>query len=336
MIQKIIYLWALLTISLSVTAQTTQFKDDFVDKSPHKSAFLTVNGVKLHYLDWGGKGKSLLFLTGMGNSAHIYDDLAPKFIDEFRVLALTRRGHGQSDKPETGYDTGTLTEDVRQFLDALKIERVTLTGHSLAGDELTRFAGLYPERVDKLVYLDAAYDHSVIDVKALMAKTADVFALIKPSPKDLVSIDTVRNLVRKQYGFWSESQDADLRQVVLFSPEGKPIKEVMSDKIVQSLWKGPQPPDYSKVKAPALSFYGLATMASFFPWVTADAKEEVRKQAQDFLHVEWMPHQRKQIERFQKEVASGRVIEMPNTHHYCFLQKQDEVVREMRAFLLGK
>jgi len=78
-------------ISLSVNAQS-----DWNDKSPHKSAFLTVNNVKLHYLDWGGAGETLLFLHGMGDTAHIYDDLAPKFTNQFRVLALTRRGYGQS------------------------------------------------------------------------------------------------------------------------------------------------------------------------------------------------------------------------------------------------
>jgi pimeloyl-ACP methyl ester carboxylesterase len=94
------------------------------------------------------------------------------------VLALTWRGHGKSDAPETGYDVDTLTEDVRQFLDAMKIERVMLVGHSMAGEELTRFAGLYPERVDRLVYLDAAYDRTDPSFRASRAKAPDVFALL--------------------------------------------------------------------------------------------------------------------------------------------------------------
>src|SRR5438045_579656 len=108
-------IWAvmmLLMFALSIDAQS-----DRTDKSPHKSAFLMVNNVKLHYLDWGGKGDTLLFLHGMGDTAHIYDELAPKFTNQFRVLGLTRRGHGESAIPETGYDTATLVEDIRQFLD---------------------------------------------------------------------------------------------------------------------------------------------------------------------------------------------------------------------------
>src|SRR5215216_4138757 len=79
-----------------------RFRRQILDTSPHKSDFVNVNGVRLHYLDWGGKGKVILFLTGLGNSAHIFDDLAPQFTDQFRVFGMTRRGHGQSDKPEAG------------------------------------------------------------------------------------------------------------------------------------------------------------------------------------------------------------------------------------------
>ena len=209
------------------TVQKAQFKDDFVDKSPHKSAFITVNGVTLHYLDWGGTGKPLLFLTGLGNSAHIYDDLAPKFTDEFRALALTWRGHGKSDKPETGYDLDALTEDVRQFLDAMHIQRVTLVGHSMAGGVLTRFAGLHPERVDRLVYLDAAYDRTDPSTTAARGRAHDVYALLTPTPEDRSSIDS------------------DWREGKLFSPEGKPMECGDSGKFMGLVVKGYQAPDYT-------------------------------------------------------------------------------------------
>src|SRR5258705_11945862 len=102
------------------------------DKSPHKTGFITVNGVKLHYLDWGGAGETLLFLHGMGGTAHFYDDFAPRFTNQFRVLGLTRRGHGDSEAPETGDDTATIVEDIRQILEPLKIRLAVLTGHTFA------------------------------------------------------------------------------------------------------------------------------------------------------------------------------------------------------------
>jgi pimeloyl-ACP methyl ester carboxylesterase len=121
-----------------------------------RSGYVVANGVRLHYLDWGGKGPAMLLLAGLGHDAHTFKTFAPKFTDSFRVLALTRRGFGKSDRPAGGYDNATRVEDIRQFLDRMKIDRAHLVGDSMAGDEMTLFATTYPQRVIRLVYLDAA------------------------------------------------------------------------------------------------------------------------------------------------------------------------------------
>jgi non-heme chloroperoxidase len=127
---------------------------------PPKDGFINVNGIKLHYVDWGRSGDTILFLPGFNDSAHVYDEFAPRFADRFHVIGLTRRGAGDSDKPKDGYDTSTRVEDIRQFLDALHVPRVILIGHSMAGDELTLFASRYPQRTIRLVYYNAAYDRT--------------------------------------------------------------------------------------------------------------------------------------------------------------------------------
>jgi alpha-beta hydrolase superfamily lysophospholipase len=81
-----------------------------------KDGFLSVNGVRLHYVDWGGTGEPLLFLTGLGDSAHRFDEFASNFVDRFHVLGLTRRGQAESGTPPDGYDTSTLADDVKGFL----------------------------------------------------------------------------------------------------------------------------------------------------------------------------------------------------------------------------
>jgi pimeloyl-ACP methyl ester carboxylesterase len=124
-----------------------------------QDGFATVNGVRLHYIDWGGAGPSILFLTGLGDSADSFDTLAKAFTGRFHVWGLTRRGQGRSDKPESGYDPRTLANDIRAFMDMKGIERATLIGFSVAGSEMTRFATLFPGRVERLVYLDAADDY---------------------------------------------------------------------------------------------------------------------------------------------------------------------------------
>jgi pimeloyl-ACP methyl ester carboxylesterase len=129
-----------------------------------RDGFVSVNGVRLHYVDWGGRGPIILFLIGGGGgSAHTFDTFAPRFTNRFQVLGLTRRGQGPSDRPPSGYDTDTLAQDIRAFLDKKRIEQVILIGHSIAGAEMTRFAVQYPERVSKLVYLDSALDYARLD-----------------------------------------------------------------------------------------------------------------------------------------------------------------------------
>jgi len=127
--------------------------------SATRDGFATVNGLRLHYIEWGGAGPSVLFLTGLGDSADAFDALARRFTDRFHVWGLTRRGQGQSDRPAAGYDPTSLAGDIRAFMDVIGIERATLIGFSVAGSEMTRFATLYPTRVDRLVYLDAADDY---------------------------------------------------------------------------------------------------------------------------------------------------------------------------------
>jgi pimeloyl-ACP methyl ester carboxylesterase len=131
-----------------------------VKESSHSEHFVVVNGVRLHYIDWGGQGACLLFLTPLGGDLlEQFGSLAPQFTDRFRVLGLTRRGQGQSDKPSSNYDTDTLVRDIVAFLDAMGMSRAHVAGQSVAGAEMTRLATEYPSRVSKLVYLDAAIDY---------------------------------------------------------------------------------------------------------------------------------------------------------------------------------
>lgn len=150
-----------LTLFLTASMAFAQSAQKAEDKSPHESKFVTVSTVKLHYLDWGGTGEAVVFLPGAGDSAHVYDRLAPKFTDKFRVVGLTRRGYGESDKPEKGYEVDTLVKDLVGLIDHLKLKKVHLIGHSAGGNEMFRFAEKYPKRTLKLVFLDAAYGRRV-------------------------------------------------------------------------------------------------------------------------------------------------------------------------------
>jgi len=99
-------------------------------------SFVTVEpGVQLEVLDWGGTGETMLLLTGLGNTAHVYDDFAHQFTDRFHVIGITRRGFGRSSQPAQGYDLTTRARDDVKILDSLNIREAVFVGHSIAGTE---------------------------------------------------------------------------------------------------------------------------------------------------------------------------------------------------------
>jgi non-heme chloroperoxidase len=99
------------------------------DLSPHKVQFVTVDeNVRLEVLDWGGAGRPIVLLAGLGNTAHVFDDFAPKLASGYHVYGTTRRGFGASSVPAAGYDACRLGDDVIAVLDSLKLSKTLLVG----------------------------------------------------------------------------------------------------------------------------------------------------------------------------------------------------------------
>ena len=141
--------------SLTTQDDATDNRNCF-DTSGHKVSFVTVEpDVQLEVLDWGGTGETLVLLTGLGDNAHVYDQFAYQFTDRFHVIGITRRGFGRSSQPAHGYDLDTRARDDIAVLDKLNIRQAVFVGHSVAGTEMNKLAAAYPDRVKKLVYLDA-------------------------------------------------------------------------------------------------------------------------------------------------------------------------------------
>ena len=131
------------------------------DPTKHGVQMVTVDdNVKLEVLDWGGTGRPVVLLTGLGNNAHIYDKFAPKLTAAYHVYGITRRGFGASSAPAAvpgNYAADRLGDDVLAVIDSLKLNRPVLVGHSIGGEELSSVGSRHPEKVAGLIYLDAGY-----------------------------------------------------------------------------------------------------------------------------------------------------------------------------------
>lgn len=309
-----------------------------MDKSPHESNFVRVNGIRLHYLDWGGNGPILLFLPGMGCNAHIFDRFAPRFTDQFHVLALTRRGHGESDHPETGYDIDTLTEDIRLFLDTLKIDQAILAGHSMAGVEMSHFAAIHPERVLRLVYLDAAFYRNSPEFKTMQEKNPLREIQIPGLKADHYSVQDYFASLKRAYpslaAIWgSEIEEQGLHEITI-QPDGK-VVDRMSAAIESALnaTLSRYEPEDAKIQAPALSFVAFPDATSF---TSHEYMTEVQQaQVVEFFETTRLVWLQQSMELFRRNVPHAKIVEIPHGHHYCFIKNEELVLDEMRKFLLS-
>jgi pimeloyl-ACP methyl ester carboxylesterase len=112
--------------------------------------------LKLHFWDWGGNGKSNLILVhGSCDHARSWDRIAEAFLSDFRILAPDLRGHGDSSwAPGAMYSIPEYVLDLSALIDLAGKWPVYLIGHSLGGAIVLQYAGVYPERVKKVVSIE--------------------------------------------------------------------------------------------------------------------------------------------------------------------------------------
>jgi pimeloyl-ACP methyl ester carboxylesterase len=114
-------------------------------------------GVRLHYLEQGNPaGKPIILLHGLCDSWSSFGRVLPGLTAAHRVYALDLRGHGDSGRPAGGYTPRDMAGDVVAFMDALKIERATLVGHSMGSFAVQQTALAAPERVAGMVLIGSA------------------------------------------------------------------------------------------------------------------------------------------------------------------------------------
>lgn len=300
------------------------------DLTAHKSSFVRVDaGVWLEVLEWGGErnARTMVLLTGLGDNAHVYDQFAQQFTDSFRVIGITRRGFAPSSRPTKGYDVETRARDDIAVLDALRILKATFVGHSLAGSELAKLGELYGDRVDKLVFLDAA------DLaERFLPSRAE-----PPGPGEVFTSAALRSLSAYQAASARytalRKPDAAVCSQVVFGPRGEILDsstpDWVSDKLLQGVSENPRV-DWARIGTPRLGIFAPFTLQDRQPWYwyLSAAQQAQFDQA-------WPPivvWHAQTIDRFANGNATP-TLQLPGAPHYVYINNEAEVVREMRNFL---
>jgi non-heme chloroperoxidase len=282
----------------------------------HTISFITVEkDVKLEVLDWGGVGRPLVFLAGGGNTAHVFDAFAPKFVSAYHVYGVTRRGFGDSSAPipaNGNYSADRLGDDVLAVMDSLKLERPVLVGHSIGGEELSSIGSRHPEKVAGLIYIDAGYwyayyDRSrgdvTLDSIEVRNKLEQIPLLGPPDAikaiQDLLqtSMPQLENELR-DYQKMEQSLPAEMQ--VSIQPKDVPAA-------TSAIIAGEQ--KYTNIPVPILAIFAISKIPAM-----ATRSEEAAN-------------------GFEKGVPSARVVRIPDATHYVFQSNEADVLREMNAFL---
>jgi non-heme chloroperoxidase len=219
-------LWTMVAWILTTVALRAQEATIPRDPSQHRVRMVTVDAdVQLEVLEWGGSGRPLVLLAGIGNTAHLFDEFAPRLASIGRVYGITRRGYGASSAPAAGYSVERLGTDVLQVLDALALERPVLIGHSIAGQELSFLATNHPNRIAGVAYIDGAYGYAFHrpgahdNLKELRRKLDLLEAELNGPPRTPSQLSSA---IRSVLGDTLDEFQQDLRELMT-APEARPL-----------------------------------------------------------------------------------------------------------------
>jgi len=175
------------------------------DTKPYDKT-IDARGLRLHYLDWGNEtAPPMLLLHGFSGHAHTWDTFARAMCDQFRVLALDQRGHGDSDWAKDGaYTVDDHAADISTFHDRLMLGPVVLVGLSMGGRNAIRYTGLHPGKVEKLVIVDIGPDIAPRGAERVRRMAAE-------APEEFATLDEAVAYLRRYATLTSPVAEAALR-----------------------------------------------------------------------------------------------------------------------------
>jgi len=279
--------------------------------------------VKLEVLDWGGTGRALILLAGMGDTAHVFDAFAPKLTAKYHVYGITRRGFGMSSKPQfvtANYSAARLGDDVLAVVAALQLNRPILIGHSLAGEELSDIGFHHPDAIAGLIYLDAGYSYALYDQAhgQILLDALKLNGMLPQLVPGKIPQDVPKSLAEL------------LKQLKLLEKE---IMEDRADLLLSPPAQNPPPYLYAifsgfetfpTIHSPALVIFAEP---HDFGLVRDHLPSQAALEARDLRITEY------QARAFETQVPSAHVVRIPHASHYIYRSYEQQVLAEVDAFV---
>jgi esterase len=265
--------------------------------------FITVNGLRLHYLDWGSPDKPpFIMLHGISRVAHQFDHIAPYFKSDYHVIALDMRGHGDSAwSPEGAYLVEDYVKDLEAMVDQLNLRGLTLLGNSTGGRVVQVYAGLHPDRVSRLISEDVGPERTN-DIASAFSRQVEQEANGWASEEELLaslkkSNPKIPEPILASYAHFGSKKRADGRI------EWKRDPNLARGFVPTELWRFVE-----KIKCPTIYILGGASRI-----VPPETQEKLKQTLPDV-----------------------RIVVMPGLGHYPDQEATTDFIRIVRDFLAGK
>ena len=297
--------------------------------------YADVNGVTLHYLDWGGEGDLMLLIPGLSHTAHTYDAIAPAFTDRYHVVAVTRRDHGASEKTGDPIDLDLLVDDLSAFMSSVTEGPTILVGQSYAGLEMPRLAKRHPAQVQAIIFLDAVYDWP-----GWLVEDGPAFPGYFNPRAEYDSYEALESWFSELYPeIWNGAARAHLVSQTKLMPDGQvawhfPVEGPLWGRFleVDRAWT---PDEFAGLEMPVLSIQAEQGqfMVENLRRVGADPVMDTAKA--------WADELDNVLKRRGREMLAERVphaiqLQYDTMHHWLHLQAPARVIRDMKEFLAAQ
>lgn len=272
-------------------------------QTAYQDRFINVNGLRIHYLDWGNEGKpAFIMLHGIGRVAHSFDHLAPRFKNDYHVMAIDMRGHGDSAwSPEGAYIVEDYVKDLEAIVEQLNLRGIVLLGNSTGGRVVQVYAGMHPERVSRLISEDVGPERTNEIASAFTRQ-------VQQEANGWASEDELVASLKRNGG---KTSDDLLRTYAHFG-----TKKREDGRIV---WK--RDPNLAKGFVPTELWRFVREIKSPTIYILGGSSRIVP------------PETQKQL---KETLPNCQIVVMPGLGHYPDQEEPEEFVRIVQAFLTGK
>jgi pimeloyl-ACP methyl ester carboxylesterase len=244
-------------------------------------------GVALRVLDWGpGTGVPVLCIHGLASNARTWEGVAGRLCDlGHPVAAVDLRGHGHSDKADSGYDFATMGSDLEAVLDDLGWRRAVLAGQSTGGNLVVRVGACAPERVAGV----AGVDGGAFDLQRRWPEWEDCREALAPPPLAGTPLVDIEGSVRRSHPDWSDWGVAATLANFEVLPDGTIRPWLTFERhllVLRALWEHRPAADVARISAPVL----LMVADTDDDWSGPKRDDvEAARAARPSIVVQWFP-----------------------------------------------